>query len=282
MGPTTMRKTTTTLSMPRPTPLPEPQRLAKRVALDMPCSRREAEQYIEGGWVRVEGQLIEEPQFKVAANQTVSVDPDASLMDQGPVTLLLHKPTGVDSGAQHEGGRPATAAGQRKASAAPLALDLLTPANRSKLDRSGIRPLKKHLAQLTITPPLPHAASGLLVFTQDWRVARKLLEDAETMECEVMVEVRGEVAPAQLQRLCHGLSFNGRALPPIKVSVSSQNPEQTRLRFALKGVSPGQIPSMCDDVGLHLLAIKRTRVGRIPLSGLEPGQWRYLLPHEKF
>lgn len=264
---------------------PEPLRLAKRVAQLLACSRREAEQYIEGGWVTVEGQLVEEPQFKVSALQTVTVDPQASPMAQGPVTMLLHKPSGVDSGAQHEGGaRPAAATGpgRDRGNAQPLALQLLTPANRWALDRSGIRPLKKHLAQLTITPPLPREASGLLVFTQDWRVARKLLEDADTMEMEVMVEVSGAVSPAQLQKLCHGLSFNGRALAPIKVSVSSQSPTQTRLRFALKGVSPGQIPSMCEDVGLHLLAIKRTRIGRVPLANLELGQWRYLLPHERF
>ena len=270
---------------PTPTeraPTLEPVRLAKRVAQQLACSRREAEQYVEGGWVSVEGQVVEEPQFKVAAQQTITVDPHATLMDQGPVTMLLHKPVGIDSGALHEGGRPAPATGQRKSNPPRLALELLTPANRWAQDRSGIRPLKKHLSQLTITPPLPREASGLLVFTQDWRVARKLIEDAATMECEVMVEVNGAATPAQVQLLCHGLSFNGRPLPPIKVSVSSQNEVQTKLRFALKGVSPGQIPSMCDSVGLHLISIKRTRIGRVPMAHLEPGQWRYLLPQERF
>ena len=260
----------------------EPTRLAKRVAQLIGCSRSEAEAYVEGGWVTVEGHVVEEPQFKVAAQQTVALDPHASLLDSGPVTMLLHKPVGVDSGALNEGGRPVAASAQRRGAAPQLALEWLTRANRSALDRSEIRPLKKHLAQLTITPPLPREASGLLVFTQDWRVARKLIEDAATMESEVMAEVRGEATPEQVQRLCHGLSFNGRALPPIKVSVSSQNEQQTRLRFALKGVSPGQIPSMCDAVGLQLLSLKRTRVGRVPMAGLEPGQWRYLLAHEKF
>ena len=260
----------------------EPTRLAKRVALLIGCSRSEAEAYVEGGWVTVEGRVVEEPQFKVAAQQTVALDAHASLLDSGPVTMLLHKPVGLDSGALNEGGRPLAASAQRRGGAPQRALELLTPAQRSALDRSEIRPLKKHLAQLTITPPLPREASGLLVFTQDWRVARKLIEDAATMESEVMAEVRGEATPEQVQRLCQGLSFNGRALPPIKVSVSSQNEQQTRLRFALKGVSPGQIPSMCDAVGLQLLSLKRTRVGRVTMAGLEPGQWRYLLAHEKF
>ena len=84
------------------------------------------------------------------------------------------------------------------------------------------------------------------------------------------------------QRLGHGLSFNGRPLPPVKVSVSSRNDAQTRLRFALKGVRPGQVPFMCDSVGLRLLALKRIRLGRVALAQLPPGQWRYLLPHERF
>ncbi len=264
------------------TPTAEPVRLSKRVAQQLGCSRREAEQYIEGGWVSVEGRVLEEPQFKVAAVQTVAVDPHATLMDPGPVTMLLNKPVGFDSGALLEGGRTVLAAGQRKAPAPGLALGLLTPANLWTKDRSGIRPLKKHLTQLTITPPLPREASGLLVFTQDWRVARKLLEDAATLESEAMVEVNGAATPEQVKLLCHGLSFNGRALPAIKVSVSSQNEVQTRLRFALKGVSPGQIPSMCDDVGLHLISIKRTRIGSVPMTGLEPGQWRFLLANERF
>jgi len=130
--------------------------------------------------------------------------------------------------------------------------------------------------------PLPTEASGLLVFTQDWRVERKLTEDAEVIEQEVMAEVAGDVSPEQLQRLGHGLSFNGRPLPPVKVSVSSRNDAQTRLRFALKGVRPGQVPFMCDSVGLRLLALKRIRIGRVALAQLPPGQWRYMLADERF
>jgi 23S rRNA pseudouridine2604 synthase len=120
------------------------------------------------------------------------------------------------------------------------------------------------------------------VYSQDWRVVRKLTDDLEVIEQEVMAEVRGAVSPEALARLCHGLSFNGRPLPPIKVSISSQNDAQTRLRFALKGIRPGQIPAMCEAVGLRLLALKRIRLGRVALAGLAPGEWRYLQTHERF
>jgi 23S rRNA pseudouridine2604 synthase len=119
------------------------------------------------------------------------------------------------------------------------------------------------------------------VFTQDWRVLRKLREDARVLEHEVVVEVAGEIKPGGLERLNrvdHGFTFRGALLPPAKVSWQSEH----RLRFALKGEVPGQLAYLCESVGLQVLAMKRLRVGRVPLSQLPPGQWRYLLPHERF
>lgn len=255
----------------------EPVRLAKRVAELKGCSRSEAERYIEGGWVTVNGTVIEVPAFKVAAQQTVALDPHATLMTQGPVTLLLHKPPGYEAGlGDGQGPRGSRSRG------APPALQLLTAQARATDDASGIRVLQKHFANLKALAPLPTEASGLVVFTQDWRIERKLTEDADLMEQEVMAEVAGPVDAAQLRRLCLGLSFNGRALPPAKVSVSSSSDTQTRLRFALKGIRPGQIPFMCDAVGLRLLTLRRIRIGRVAMAQLVPGQWRYLLAHERF
>lgn len=245
---------------PEARPLSEAVRLAKRVAELVPCSRREAELYIEGGWVLVDGQVVEEPQFRVLQHK-VELHPEASLLALPPVTLLLHKPAGCDAG---------------------QTLQLMTPATHAAGDRSGIRTVKKHFAKLVSTLPLPAQASGLVVLTQDWRVARKLSEEADTLEQELIVDVAGELAPGGLKLLCHGLSLDGRALPPIKVSWNSQSDSENRLRFALKGVRPGQIAPMCDSVGLQVLAIKRIRIGRVPMAGLPPGQWRYLQPHERF
>jgi 23S rRNA pseudouridine2604 synthase len=247
----------------------EPVRLAKALAQMLNCSRREAEQYIEGGWVRVDGVVVEEPQFRVGG-QKIEIDRDASLLALTPVTLLLHKPAGHEAGLQGGSRQPA-----------PPALQLLTPANRSADDRSGIRPLKKHFNAQALATPLATPASGLVVFTQDWRVARKLSEDAAVMEHEVIVEVTGELVPGGLERLNrvdHGFTYKGVLLPPAKVSWQNE----TRLRFALKGEQPGQIAYMCEAVGLNVQAMKRIRVGRVPMSSLAAGQWRYLLPTERF
>ncbi|MES2976641.1 MAG: RNA pseudouridine synthase [Pseudomonadota bacterium] len=258
----------------------EPVRLAKRVAEIKGCSRREAEMYIEGAWVTVNGKLVEEPACKVT-DERIEVDPNASLMALMPATLLLHKPPGYESGI----GEGVNAAGGPQGSrsrGAPPALQLLQPQAREADDRSGIRMVSKHFSQLASPMPLPTEASGLVVFTQDPRILRKLLEDAETIEQEVIVGVAGAVSADQLRRLGHGLSFNGRPLPPIKVSMSSSNEAETRLRFALKGIRPGQVPYMCESVGLQILNMKRIRIGRVPMTNLQPGQWRYLPAGERF
>lgn len=245
------------------------ERLSKRVAQLKACSRREAEQYIEGGWVQVNGQVVEEPMARVC-DQPVVIDPNASLMDITEVTLLLHKPPGFETlappGAANKRVKPAQA--------------LLQAATHWPQDPAETRVLKRHFAKLTATVPLELAASGLVVFTQDWRVLRKLTEDAALMEHEFLVEVQGEVSPQVLHRLnalpvCAGM-------PGVKVSVNSTQDAVTRLRFAVKGAHPGLIADLCERCDVVIQAIKRMRVGRVTLAHLPPGQWRYLLPYERF
>lgn len=236
----------------------DPIRLAKRLAELVHCSRREAELYIAGGWVMVDGQVVEEPQFMVS-EQKVELHPDATLVAVEPVTILFHQPPDVEMNADS-------------------IKQLLCADTRAPDDRSGIRLLKQHFVRLTQCLPLQMHASGLTVFTQDYRVTRKLTDDAATIEQEYVVQVTGELLPDGLKLLNHGLSFNGKPLPPVKVSWQNE----THLRFALKGVQPGQIAHMCKAVGLQGLAMKRIRIGRLAMSKLPLGQWRYLMPYEKF
>ena len=264
--------------------MPQPgERLAKRVAEMVPCSRREAEQYIEGGWVRVEGQVVEEPQFKVV-NQKVELDKNASLMAVTQVTLLLHKPPGYDDGDDDGADLHAAPHAKPRAPKPPprSARQLLNPATRAAGDSSGINILKRHFTGLTAPVPLEIGAGGLLVFTQDWRVARKLLEDAGVIEHEVIVEIEGEATPDTLQRLNQGLSSDGHPLPRVKVSINSANEGKSKLRFAVKGTHPGLIAYLLERVGLKILSMKRIRIGRVLLTTLPIGQWRYLLPFERF
>ncbi|GAB3769655.1 rRNA pseudouridine synthase [Ramlibacter monticola] len=235
----------------------EPQRLSKVVMAVRNCSRREAEQYIAEGWVRVDGQLVEEPQVRVTAAQRVEVDPQARLQPAVPVTLLLHKPAGMGTGE---------------------AQDLLGAATRWSGDVTGISRVKSHGLGLKTLLALPAPASGLTVFSQDGRIVRKLTEDAALVEQELLADVVGTLAPDGLARLGAGLKHEGKALPPARVSWQSEG----RLRFAVKGIAPDWIPWMCAQVGLELTALRRIRIGRVPMAGLPAGQWRYLPPGDRF
>ncbi|MDQ1832459.1 rRNA pseudouridine synthase [Massilia scottii] len=238
-------------------------RLAKRVAEMMPCSRAEADKYIAGGWISVDGVVVEEAGARVADEQDVAIHPEATLVELAPVTILFHKPAGYSAGADAD---------------AEAALNLLTQENLLVAEHGKQRFLKRHLANLTLTSPLETKASGLVVFTQDFRVARKLIDEGARVEQEFVVEVKGDIREGGLALLNHGLTFNGKEIPPMKVSWQNE----TRLRFALKGVRPGQLMHMCRLVGLSIVSIKRLRIGRLPMASLPSGQWRYLHDYERF
>ncbi len=243
------------------------------------CSRSEAERYIEGGWVSVDGRVVEEPMFRVGS-QRVEVDAHAGLLDAAAVTLLLNKPPGPDA--------MATQGAQKLLRADAYWVAAM---DNSSSHASGhtfghsngpVRVLKRHFTGLTACVPLEPAASGLVVFTQDWRVARKLTEDAALVEQELMVEVAGAVSAEALNRLNQAGKRDDETLPTVKVSVSSTADTSTRLRVAVKGSHPGLVAWLCDRAGLQIQAMKRIRVGRVGLGQVPVGQWRYLASHEKF
>lgn len=238
----------------------EPVRLSKRLAEMLGCSRREAELYIEGGWVRVNGEIVDEPFFRVT-DETIVLHPQAVAEPLPPVTLLLNKPEGFGA---MGGDQPAVA--------------LLLPEHRMVNDPSPMQPLFRHLQRQSPVTPLECDASGLIVFTQDWRAQRRLEEDHHLLEQEILVDVVGEITEPSLRQLSGGLSFEGVKAPAMKVSRQSEQ----RLRFAVKGYETGLIADLCWQVGLEVTAMKRLRIGRVSLSGLPVGQWRYLGPGERF
>lgn len=171
--------------------------------------------------------------------------------------MLLHKPADV---------------------AFAASTSLVMPETHARVDPSGWRIHAAHFASLTSLMALDAYASGLVVLSQDGRVCRRLTADAAELEQEFMVEVAGDTGPHTLSRLARGLRHRGRALPGCMVS--RQN--EALLRFAIKDVRPGQLRHMCAEVGLTALTIKRTRIGRISLGKIPPGQWRYMPVTDRF
>jgi 23S rRNA pseudouridine2604 synthase len=248
-------------------------RLSKRMSELGLCSRREADEWIENGWVRVDGERIDVLGARVRPDQRIEVTRDAHAAQARQVTILLHKPVGYVSGQAEDGYEPA--------------VTLITAANRWDGDRSPQRFSASHLRTLAPAGRLDIDSTGLLVLTQDGRIAKQLIGEDSAVEKEYLVRVTyGEYTtdvdrhfPAdKLALLRFGLSLDGASLKPAKVSW--QNGEQ--LRFALREGKKRQIRRMCELVGLHVVGLKRVRMGRVVLGALPPGKWRYLLADEAF
>jgi len=231
------------------------------------ASRREADDWIAAGWVRAHGQVATLGQ-RVAADAVLTIDSRAQAAQSRFVTVLLHKPMGLVSG-QPEDGHEA-------------AMQLITAANRWSGDQSPLNFHPGHLRHLAPAGRLDIDSTGLLVFTQDGRVAKRLIGDQTRVEKEYLVRVQhaqeGPVPEQALKRLRHGLSLDGVLLRPAQISW--QNEDQ--LRFVLREGRKRQIRRMCEEVGLQVLGLKRVRIGSVPLGQLPPGQWRYLRDDERF
>ena len=232
------------------------------------ASRREADEWIARGWVSVDGVAAILGQ-KVAPGQKIVVDRRASAEQARRVTVLLHKPVGYVSGQAEDGHQPAVV--------------LVTLENQWRAAGAAAQRMqRKDLPGLAPAGRLDIDSTGLLVLTQDGRIAKQLIGEDSAVEKEYLVRVRhekpGRLPDAQLRRLNHGLSLDGKALRPARVTWLNED----QLRFILREGKKRQIRRMCEAVGLHVLALKRVRIGRVLLGELPPGQWRLLGPDEKF
>jgi 23S rRNA pseudouridine2604 synthase len=246
----------------------EPLRLSKRMSELGLCSRREADEWIERGWVRVDGKIVAELGSKVLPRQKITVERQASAQQAKRVTILLNKPVGYVSGQAEDGHQPAVL--------------LINAASRWSEDSA---PQQFHPSQLRSLVPagrLDIDSVGLLILTQDGRIAKQLVGEDSAIEKEYLVRVQytraGTLPEAELRRLNHGLSLDGKVLKPAKVKW--QNEDQ--LSFVLREGKKRQIRRMCEAVGLKVLGLKRVRIGRVKLSDLPVGCWRYLLADEQF
>ena len=243
----------------------EGERLSKRMAALGLASRREADEWIGAGLVRVDGRIAVLGQ-RVGPDVRIEIDPHAAREQRQRMTVLLNKPIGYVSGQAEDGYSPAVV--------------LVTRENRWAEDRlyapAGL------LRGLAPAGRLDIDSTGLLVLTQDGRIARALIGEDSRAEKEYLVRVRrtlpGPLPAHDLDRLRHGLSLDGQTLKPAKVSWANED----QLRFVLREGKKRQIRRMCEQVGLEVTGLKRVRIGSVALGKLPLGQWRYLRPDESF
>ncbi len=243
-------------------------RLSKRMAELGLCSRREADEWIANGWVKVDGVIIDTLGTRINPDAEIVVSGYAQEHQAENVTILLHKPVGYVSGQAEDGYQPA--------------IVLVHPDNEwvddSPNNISNRTFQRSFLKGLAPAGRLDIDSTGLLVLTQDGRVARHLIGQDSSVEKEYLVRVEGQLDDEGLQLLNHGLTLDGEQLKPAKVSW--QNEDQ--LRFVLREGKKRQIRRMCEMVGLHVIGLKRVRIGSVNLGKLPQGQWRYLGPNEQF
>ncbi|MDR3425864.1 pseudouridine synthase [Silvimonas sp.] len=242
----------------------ESMRLSKRMAALGICSRREADDYIERGWVRVDGVVVNILGSRVLPGQEITLDKPAQQAQANRVTILINKPVGFVSGQAERGYKPASV--------------LVTLDNHWDGDLSGVRFHPQHLRGLAPAGRLDIDSVGMLVLTQDGRVAKTLIGEDSPVDKEYLVRVAGALSEEGLRLLNHGLELDGAALKPA--SVTWQNKDQ--LRFILREGKKRQIRRMCELVGLRVVGLKRIRIGNVRLGQLPPGKWRYLAANEHF
>jgi 23S rRNA pseudouridine2604 synthase len=228
------------------------------------CSRREADRWITNGWVKVDGQVIDTLGVRVSRDARIEIDRAAREHQSAQVTILLHKPVGYVSGQAEDGYEPA--------------IVLIRPENRWEADRSPIQFQPEHLRSLAPAGRLDIDSTGLLVLTQDGRIAKQLIGEDSSIEKEYLVRVEGNLSDEGMRHLRHGLTLDGVKLRPAQVSWQNEH----QLRFVLRQGRKRQIRRMCELVGLFVTGLKRVRSGNVRLGGLPSGQWRYLGADETF
>ncbi len=244
-------------------PPPEGVRLSKVMSERGICSRREADLWIERGWVLVDGERISELGSRIKPDAEITISKEAERDQAKQVTVLLNKPVGYVSGQPEPGCTPA--------------ITLITPENQLK--QPGDPEFKPWmLRNLAPSGRLDIDSTGLLVLTQDGRVAKKLIGEDNPVEKEYLVRVTGTMVRGGLELLRHGLELDGKPLRPAWVKQLNED----QLHFILKEGKKRQIRRMCELVGLKVTGLKRVRIGRVMLGDLPLGQWRFLRADESF
>ena len=237
----------------------EPVRLSKLMSQRGICSRREADELIRQGLVYVDDHPMKELGVKVYPDQQITLSKKAVRARNNLATVLLNKPMNYVSGSPEK---------QYVA-----AVQLISKTNRqfaheTPPKRAGLAPAGR----------LDIDSTGLMVFTQDGRIAKQLIGPNSRIEKEYQVWVRGDITPQKVDRLCFGLSLDGRALRPAQVAHATGS----QLRFILTEGRKRQIRRMCEQVDLSVTRLLRVRIGQITLGKLDVGKWRLLRDDESF
>ncbi len=245
-----------------------PERVSKLLAAKGLCSRREAAAFIKRGWVLLDGRPVTETGAKAFPGQDIRLAKPAEREQEHTVTIILNKPPGFSVGAPEAG--------------YPDANTLIRPPNQMRLPgEPGLT--GAHIRGLAPAGRLDLSTRGLMVYTQDGRVARRLLghgPEAETkpIEKESLIRVEGGLSRGAFNRLRAGVAMDGRLVKPMVLEWVNAD----QIRLVINETGHRQVWRLFEAVRAHVTGVKRVRIGGVKLGGLPSGKWRFLRHGEHF
>lgn len=211
-------------------------------------SRRQAEEAIKRGEVKVNGEIAETGRKIDPLTDTVEYRGKIIKKERIHNTyIMLNKPVGYVTTMSDERGRPTV---------------------KELTDDVG--------ARVYPVGRLDLESEGLLFLTNDGELANRLTHPRHRIPKYYNVTLKGEVTLLQRKKLSSAMDIDGYTIQPVKNEVVSMNEEQTVLRLELYEGRNRQIRKMCENVGLTVLKLKRIAIGNISLGNLKPGDWRRL------
>lgn len=233
-------------------------RLNKAIAAAGICSRRKADELIEKGAVRINGEAVTTPGVQVDPEKD-RIEVNGRLLEirtdpQEYSYVLLHKPIRTVTTSSDPQGRKTV-------------MDLLS----AEMKKNRVVPVGR----------LDYFSEGILLLTNDGDLTYRLTHPKWHQPKVYRVQVRGGVDERSLQAMRSGMRLaEGEKLAPVQVRVLESVDRDTVLEMTLiQGVNR-QIRRMCRDLGLTVIKLKRVQFGSLTLKGLAPGKWRSLTAQE--
>lgn len=221
-------------------------RINKFIAMHSDIARRTVDDYILQGRVTINGISISEPGFKVnPAKDKVSVDGVPVKVSTKKIYIILNKPEGVISSVSDEKHRKTV-------------VDLINIRDR-------IFPVGR----------LDYDTTGLLLLTNDGDFANKLMHPKFRVNKTYIVSISRPLEEKHKIKLESGIRIEGRKTSPAKISFPKRN-DFTTVSITIHEGRNRQVRNMFEHYGYFVRKLHRSTYGKLDLSGLKPGGWRYL------
>jgi 23S rRNA pseudouridine2605 synthase len=229
------------------------ERLQKIMAQAGVGSRRACEEIIRAGRVTVNGRVAELGSKADPESDQVRVDGEPLGRAEVRTVVALYKPRSyLSTDAPHQGDRRPTA-----------------------------RSLIKLETRLFPVGRLDAESEGLMLFTNDGKLAQRLSHPRYEHEKEYRVEVYGRPTKGALEKWCNGVDLEEGVTAPAEVSVIRYERGMTWLRVVMHEGWKRQIRRVASTLGYPVRRLTRTRIGPVTLGELKPGEWRPLTPQEQ-